>query len=543
MRGSVFSKLLFILLLGTVLIVASDNQLKRNRSVSPAGDKVAHLSDSDDSEKPIARKLRNLRGVFSPIDLEKTEPVSLVDTDCERIIKNLKIIFAKPSAGETVPCASPIGEQRKILEEGASLLNRLRVANLGCEDIDFDERKSNALADEMMGVLRSFGPTMWVKIRKAVTAYNEEYGRSGPIACANPLANISFEFQQCRTADRYAAPWYALPSDKVMAMLDQCQSAPVVQCNINALFLDAVIHNNLDLVKHLVEKGALIHYRGPEGENAFHHAARNCSIALLDYLLGVAAARHLLSELLEQTDSLGSTPLYVAVKTNQAEAVRRLLDAGANWKIYMIVNGANMMSTALHFAASSGCIETLDCIIAWAEANKILGEVLEATDFSKCTALYLAVKYDQKEAVIHLLDAGANLNTCPVTPEINPERKVTPLHIAAANGNLAMLELIIEWARRKNVLARLIDGQDDAGSTALHHAVEYNDPLVVTYLLAEGADEGIPDDSGKTPLQLAIKQEKRYLVELLQELVLQADVNTDSEESISSDESDTDDSD
>ena len=68
-----------------------------------------------------------------------------------------------------------------------------------------------------------------------------------------------------------------------------------------------------------------------------------------------------------------------------------------------------------------------------------------------------------------------------------------PLHIAAQNGYLEIVELLLEHGANPNV-------QDNDGRTPLHYAVENCHVDVARVLLDHGADPTIRDNEGMTPL-------------------------------------------
>ncbi|XP_028666613.1 CARD- and ANK-domain containing inflammasome adapter protein [Erpetoichthys calabaricus] len=72
----------------------------------------------------------------------------------------------------------------------------------------------------------------------------------------------------------------------------------------------------------------------------------------------------------------------------------------------------------------------------------------------------------------------------------------TLLHIAAARGHLAAVQLLLSRGAR-------LDARDGQGRTALHRAAESGNEPVVRALLAVGADMYALDKESKTPLHLA----------------------------------------
>ncbi|TMW68597.1 hypothetical protein Poli38472_006065 [Pythium oligandrum] len=102
---------------------------------------------------------------------------------------------------------------------------------------------------------------------------------------------------------------------------------------------------------------------------------------------------------------------------------------------------------------------------------------------------------DVREAVIkanvvklqQLLDAGVNLDA-------KDEDERTPLHWAAGNGSVDVVEYLVEHAKAR------VNVQDDAGWTPLMSAASAGHSDVVSFLLSRGADANVPNENDQLPL-------------------------------------------
>ena len=92
----------------------------------------------------------------------------------------------------------------------------------------------------------------------------------------------------------------------------------------------------------------------------------------------------------------------------------------------------------------------------------------------------------------------------------------TPLHDAAMNGHKSMVELLLDHGAN-------VQAVDNSGDTPLHKAAERGYVSVVESLLAHGAQVNAKDNSGCTPLHSAAGGGSRPVAELL--LAHGADVN------------------
>lgn len=126
----------------------------------------------------------------------------------------------------------------------------------------------------------------------------------------------------------------------------------------------------------------------------------------------------------------------------------------------------------------------------------------------------LAYSKDQKEisALFHAVANGHNkiaeilLNTTNQANDVEPEKGFTPLLIAATNGHIAMVRLLLEHGADPNL-------RNYDGVTALHNAVYENQLDIVALLLEAGADPNIKDRFGNTAYDLAQRNENPNLID------------------------------
>ena len=98
-----------------------------------------------------------------------------------------------------------------------------------------------------------------------------------------------------------------------------------------------------------------------------------------------------------------------------------------------------------------------------------------------------------------------------VYPGAKDEERQTALHIAASQGHLAIVELLLANVDAKSK----IDEVDIDGSTALHCAISHGHYRIVERLLSANANVGIRNRWGQTPLHLAVRQANDNMVNLL----------------------------
>lgn len=108
-----------------------------------------------------------------------------------------------------------------------------------------------------------------------------------------------------------------------------------------------------------------------------------------------------------------------------------------------------------------------------------------------------------------LIQAGADLSAAAGS------RGVLPLHVAAAAGNVKLVELLL--AKGANV-----DALDNEGATPLHHAVGQAQARTVLALVEGGASPALSEGAGKLPADMATGRDsssssiRKYLADATQ---------------------------
>jgi len=237
-----------------------------------------------------------------------------------------------------------------------------------------------------------------------------------------------------------------------------------------------------------------------EGYNATRAAEMNILDALQREIAGGRAD-------VARTD--GWTPLHWAALCGSSQAIRLLLDNGAN-----VNKPADDGWTPLHAAAAApfrtdnnnkrlppdaAGVQIVEMLIA-------RGADVNAVTSDGWTPLHAAAaashvgwrgdREDQPNRVRVILAAGAAVDA----PDINGR---TPLHWAAWQGytnGLTQTDTIV------NVLLEAgadVGAVDNLGRTPLHYAADMGHDPIVRALVAAGADTSARDKEGKTPADLA----------------------------------------
>ena len=110
---------------------------------------------------------------------------------------------------------------------------------------------------------------------------------------------------------------------------------------------DSTSTRKLQVARLLIDRGAAVDARDPQGQTALHRAASRGQLPAVDLLVQRRAA-------INAVDTAGTTPLHLAAKEGHARVAARLLEAGANVRL-AAKNGA----TALDVAAGDREMEAL----------------------------------------------------------------------------------------------------------------------------------------------------------------------------------------
>jgi ankyrin repeat protein len=119
------------------------------------------------------------------------------------------------------------------------------------------------------------------------------------------------------------------------------------------------------------------------------------------------------------------------------------------------------------------------------------------------TPLALACYFGQYEAARYLVFKGADVNQ-----SINGNSGIRPIHLAAAQNHLDVVNMLLERNVKVNI-------QHDTGITPLHYAAKQGNLEMLIALLEDGADVNITMDDGATPADLAMENGHFEIADIL----------------------------
>jgi ankyrin repeat protein len=290
---------------------------------------------------------------------------------------------------------------------------------------------------------------------------------------------------------------------------------------------------------------ALAFAAGPSDD--FYRTIRANDLHRLETLLKTADAN--------TKDDHGVTPLMFAAAAGSAEAMKLLLDKGADpkavnmfgstalmWcatdlaKVRLLVDrGADVKAvskqgrTALQLAAMSDHSADIVRLLLAKGADP------KAVDGMQMTTLNAATLGNDLESIRILVEAGVDVNAAGPLMGADAILGESPLQNAAANGNLAAVKLLLAKGANVNVsssrdkLFKVKNGDIALGGFApLAIAAAYGPAEVVKTLLDAGAGVNVKDVRDMTPLMLAVATDRQNPEVIRMLLAHGADVNAKS---------------
>lgn len=256
--------------------------------------------------------------------------------------------------------------------------------------------------------------------------------------------------------------------------------------------IEAVKADNRAQALQLIQQGADVNAREPDGTTALHYAAHNGNAELVERLLRAKAKVNV------QND-YGASPMSEAAQIGHAGIIKALLKAGAD------VESPNREGqTALMAVARAGNVEAAQALL------KAGAQVDAREQWGQQTALMWAAAQRQAEMVKLLIQHRADVNaraavrdwqrrsTAEPRPKGMNRGGLTPLLFAAREGCVQCAKYLIEEGKAD------INLPDPDRTSPLLLALMNLHFDLAAYLITAGADVDQWDFYGQTPLYVAI---------------------------------------
>ncbi|MDZ7958489.1 MAG: ankyrin repeat domain-containing protein [Aulosira sp. DedQUE10] len=310
----------------------------------------------------------------------------------------------------------------------------------------------------------------------------EEHSQQTPLMCAVSSANAGI--------------------DMIRFFLEHGANVNAVQQETQNTVLGlAVQSGNLEKIQLILDTGADINYQSPDGYDVLINAMYGRNILHDQNLLSTLNLLISRGAPVNGISSYGETAIKVAAHIGRFDAVKLLLNAGANPE--------QLGWTQLMHAIVFGSLEQV----------KLLLEQGAAQDVRDCwhrTAWLLSIQVGELPKAKLLLAAGANHND-------GGNCGKTPLMYAVENNRVEILQWLITQGLD-------IEATDDFGNTALMVAAEQGATDCVSILLKAGANPSKIGDYDNKAINMAINLEiVRILVKAGEDF---SDINDDMRRSL-----------
>lgn len=225
--------------------------------------------------------------------------------------------------------------------------------------------------------------------------------------------------------------------------------------------LHRALRTQPDLIPALIQAGADINATNEQNQTVLHRAIIDENVEVAKELIPLKAN-------VKAADSQGNTPLHYAAKLGNKELIQALIGAGADISVKNL-EGQNPL--AFRFDQSKGKPQ---------RATPDTVELLMSEES-------LNVKEKKQRTPIHRLSSSSKLNN--------------------SYGSRLLHEAIRKGGNK--------DDKDEDGNTPLHLAVIGSIRASVHTLVEENADCNITNNEDKTPLQIALENQKERIADIL----------------------------
>lgn len=253
------------------------------------------------------------------------------------------------------------------------------------------------------------------------------------------------------------------------------------------LFLFAVINNKIDLVKTLLENGVNANLNEADSANSIIMlAVKHGYHRIVEHLLTFHADPNYINPKTE------NTALYLAAEKDDVVMAKILLE-----KAHGIIN-----PNPIHTRNKQSLLSYV-CSNNQIEFARLLLNVIDSCNSAPIhyhaeytELLFAALEEKHNSIAFLLLEHGA---TCDSRDQIS---KNTLLHIAAFNGDVTIMQLLLQHPQNLNML----DATNDEGYTPLQIAIIKKNHDIIKLLLKQGANPDCAQvKTNDTALHIAIK--------------------------------------
>lgn len=294
----------------------------------------------------------------------------------------------------------------------------------------------------------------------------------------------------------------------------------------------AVANNNVALLEQLIkENPKRLDTELADGSTLLTSAIKQSKTKMLMALIALGAD-------VNRQGFKGSTPLQIAVRRQQEDAVNALLEAGAN-PLLQDDSKSDAIAAAIEVENEAIALKLFDHLISPYESPKSARRMAEEMNIPAERYLLLATQHHQEQLTERILPLVGNQTA-------TDDLQRNALWFAAKEGNASLVKKLVkagvDTKQRDNLgltpflvaveagcleCARQlyrsgsIDESSNSGNTALHIASQNGDSLLAAWLIQKQAPVEIRNTRGNTPIMEAVNAHSMEVVQIL----IKADAN------------------
>ncbi|MBP5426384.1 MAG: ankyrin repeat domain-containing protein [Clostridiales bacterium] len=258
-----------------------------------------------------------------------------------------------------------------------------------------------------------------------------------------------------------------------------------------SLLEEAIIKNDLWLVKYFVSNGANVNTSYKMGDTPVILAIKTGNIELVKYLVSSGAN-------INSQNNYSKSPLIFAIESQNLSFIKELIDMGAD-----VNTSYNNGTTPLMLATTKKDLALVKYFIK-------MGSNINAKNDTGTCALSIAIEQQDMPIINYLL--SCNINT-------DIYHNSTLLHIAIKKKNLALTNCFVKYFIKEELSINKVDKN---GNTPLLLACKLKDSAskedsaimkkIIDTLIGNNAKVNIENSFGETPLTTAIESKDLDLV-------------------------------
>ncbi|CAL1262595.1 unnamed protein product [Larinioides sclopetarius] len=259
---------------------------------------------------------------------------------------------------------------------------------------------------------------------------------------------------------------------------------------------------HLNVIKHLIEKGADINSENDAGTKPIHFAAREGYKDIVQFLLDLdPTSKHL--------TAVGQTPVHYAVLGGHIDILQFLID-----RKFDINASSRKGDLPIHIAVFRNNASILKILLnQGAFYNAILNDstplqIAQEGNYVQCVALLVSVeKYFNAVKKNNISEVENHIKN-EIAINVKNNDNITPLHYACWKGYENIVEILLKNKANPNILGK-------GNCTPLHYAAKFNHFAIVKSLLFHGGIYNVMSSNYKTPLDFTTHDDIKNLLKLV----------------------------